>query len=147
MQKKKRFLITVFVIMNASALLTVALMMLLLYIQSFVKIPYLYCVSHEVFHLYCPLCGGTRALAALLRFDFLAAIQYNVYAVYLLGIALYYDIKAGILAFRGDARAFNFPWWLMWVTLGLFFIYFVVRNALMMFWGIDPTGDLVSYWR
>ena len=35
------------------------------------------CLSVRLFRLYCPACGGTRALLALLKGDILASIGYN----------------------------------------------------------------------
>lgn len=35
------------------------------------------CVFHKVTGFYCPGCGGTRAVIAMLKFDFITAFRYN----------------------------------------------------------------------
>lgn len=46
------------------------------------------CALHAVTGLWCPLCGGTRATAALLRGDLVAALGWNPYAVLLDAVAV-----------------------------------------------------------
>ncbi|CAM2769701.1 DUF2752 domain-containing protein [Actinomyces slackii] len=48
--------------------------------QRFSAVPDL-CILHRTTGLWCPLCGGTRATAALIRGDLEAAMAYNPFAV------------------------------------------------------------------
>ena len=41
--------------------------------------PFSHCFLKEWFGVYCPLCGGTRALYELLHFRLLSALRYNAY--------------------------------------------------------------------
>ena len=47
------------------------------------------CFLNDVLHLYCPLCGGTRAVLALLRLDIPTAFCYNPGVFLLLPAVLY----------------------------------------------------------
>ena len=51
------------------------------------------CVFFEAFHLYCPGCGGTRALFALLRLDVLSSLKYNPVLIFGIIVYLFYDVR------------------------------------------------------
>jgi len=46
------------------------------------------CVMHRVSGLWCPLCGGTRALRSLLHGDVMTSLGYNPFAPVVLALAL-----------------------------------------------------------
>jgi hypothetical protein len=50
------------------------------------------CPVHEFLHLQCPGCGGTRAVAALLRGHLAEAMQFNALVTLLLPLAAAYGI-------------------------------------------------------
>src|SRR5258707_11656258 len=50
------------------------------------------CPIHELFHLQCPGCGATRAIAALLRGHFTEAMRFNALITLLLPFAAAYGI-------------------------------------------------------
>ena len=103
------------------------------------------CLMHRFF-IYCPLCGGTRAVAALFRFDFLAALKYNAFVVLLCFAVLLLDVWAWVRYFQKKEPLVLLPNWSYVVFSAILLVYFILRNVLMIFWGIDPTGDLVSFW-
>lgn len=103
------------------------------------------CIMHRFF-IYCPLCGGTRALAALLRFDFVSAWNHNAFVVVMCIALLGLDIWAWVRYFQKKEPLIILPKW-SWITFCVAFIsYFILRNCLMIFFGIDPTGDLGFFW-
>ena len=146
MKAEKKRLVSLFFMINGIAIVSACLLLLLALLNSYVDIPFTDCYFHKYLHLYCPLCGGTRAFMAIIRFDIVSALKYNAFAVYLFALAIYYEIKSGIMAFRGNSKAFDLPIWLLCLTGGMFVLYFVGRNLLMIILGFDPTGDLVVYW-
>ena len=98
------------------------------------------------FFIYCPLCGGTRALAALIRFDFAAAWNYNAFVVILAVIALGIDIWAWVRYAQKKEPLVIFPNWAWIVFCAVLVFYFILRNVLMIFFSVDPTGDLGYFW-
>jgi len=88
------------------------------------------CRLYHFTGIYCPACGGTRSLTALLRGDILASLRYNVMVIFfaLLGIALYIEFILKIfnknikLVPRSDAFVLT--------VLALSMIYSVVRNFI-----------------
>ncbi|MBO5931994.1 MAG: DUF2752 domain-containing protein [Clostridia bacterium] len=103
------------------------------------------CLMHRFF-IYCPLCGGTRMVAALIRFDFAAAWNYNAFAVVLIAVALGLDVWAWVRYFQKKEPLIILPKWIWIAFCSALVIYFILRNVLMIFFGIDPTGDLVYFW-
>ena len=100
------------------------------------------CLCVRWLHLYCPGCGGTRALLCLLRGEFLLAVRLFWPLAVLLPVALYYEVisLAGCVC-----RSFALPrpaLWPLWVAVGSFAVFFVVRNLLFYLTDYDPLGEL-----
>ena len=105
------------------------------------------CYMHDLLHLYCFGCGGTRAIRAFLNFRFVESFLFNPLVIYGVGIFMYYYIG-------GWFRFFSHPWkkyfryreWLVTLSLVILFGVFIVRNALLVFWQVDYLGDLKMFW-
>lgn len=104
--------------------------------------PY-HCFMHDVMHLYCPLCGGTRAFMAVFRFDPLTVVIYNPAVLLATLVFACFDIRALVIALRGTNKAL-FPRFLLPLAIAWFIGYTVLRNSLLFF-GVDPIGDLLPY--
>lgn len=100
------------------------------------------CVFARRAHLYCPGCGGSRALYALLRFDLLASLTANPAVLGGILTLGYYEI-AFFRAARGRGRARSWP---LVAFAVLIVSFFVLRNLLLVLCGIDPLGDQIGYW-
>ena len=106
---------------------------------------YFHCVLHDLLHLYCPFCGGTRAFLSLLRFDILTALRLNA-ALLFAGLAfILFDLRALWLICR-KSEAPLLPPRLGSIAILYFGAYMLVINTLMLY-GIDPAGDLAPYWQ
>ena len=103
-----------------------------------------HCVLHDLLHLYCPFCGGTRTFFALLRFNFKKAFRSNP-AVLLAGaVALAADIRALVMLIRRKEGAL-LPRVLLRAAVWYFALWTFLVNALMLA-GVDPLGDLAAFW-
>lgn len=104
------------------------------------------CILHDWLFLYCPLCGGTRAVSALLHFRISEAVCDNAYVVLLAAAALIHYILAWVRLLRGERRLFRFLAW-EWIAAGVLLLAFGIgRNLLMICGGYDPLGDLGVFW-
>ena len=103
------------------------------------------CIMHRFF-IYCPLCGGTRAVAALAHLDFVVAWNYNAFVVLACPVVLALDVWAWVRYFQKKEPLIILPRWTWIVFCVVFLTYFILRNCLMIFFGIDPTGDLGYFW-
>lgn len=105
------------------------------------------CALHDYLFIYCPVCGGTRAVEAILRLNFVAAFQWNAYVTLLVLLILSLDVIAWIRYARKKEPLLRIPAW-GWIAFVLSLIgYFILRNYLMIAHGIDPTGDLGAFWK
>lgn len=104
------------------------------------------CFLHDHLYLYCPACGGTRALAALLRLDVVSALRFNPFLVLVAVLAVAFDVWALVRLLRGKKELLPLPGWFWIVSVVLMIVYAVLRNYLMIVHGYDPTGDLVNFW-
>ena len=101
------------------------------------------CLFHLMTGLYCPGCGGTRAVRALLRGDLAMSFQYHPLVLYMAAVILAEAVSFGI------ARATKHPRWflghvLACVSLGVGIILanWMFKNYMLVFRGID----LIPLW-
>ncbi len=135
----------IFLALHGAAILGALLLPLYMKVASWLSGIFGGCLMHRFF-IYCPLCGGTRAVAALIRLDPVAAWNYNALVVILAVIALGLDVWAWVRYFQKKEPLIILPKW-SWIAFCTVLVaYFILRNALMIFFGIDPTGDLVYFW-
>lgn len=90
----------------------------------------LVCLVYSLTGLYCPGCGSGRALHALIRWDILQAVDYNVFFVLVLPFLGYYFFKRyiEIVLDREVLPAIFIPVKVTVVILSLVLIYTLVRN-------------------
>ena len=104
---------------------------------------WLICPLHLI-GIYCPLCGMTRAMHALVRLDFAGMLRYHPLSPLLVLTALYYAVAGLLAAIRGEedyfARARRWPMYAMIALLGVFFI---LRNLWLLAFSYDPLGDMI----
>ena len=105
--------------------------------------PVVTCPLHDLLHLYCPFCGGSRAILLLLRFDFPTAFRVNPAVLLSLPVVLFYYARALVAFFRGGVFSFRIPKGWTIALLSLFGVFFLVRNVLLLAFGFDPTGDFI----
>ncbi len=110
----------------------------------FALIPF--CLMHDWMHLYCPLCGGTRSVDALLRFRFSEAFRFHPLVPFFACVALVYYILAWVRLFRGKTLLAPIPKPLSVALTVAVVAFWVLRNLLLIAFGIDPTGDLLAFW-
>ena len=101
------------------------------------------CPMHDLLRLYCPLCGGSRAILSLLRLDLATAFRSNPAVLLSLPVLLFYYVRALIVFVRGGAFSFRLPRGWTVALLSLFLAFFVLRNMLLLAFGYDPLGDFI----
>ncbi len=87
------------------------------------------CPFHEIFHLQCPGCGATRALAAVLRGNFAAALHFNALVTLSLPFAAAYGIVCyHRLLRRKPLRLPQLPPPAIYAVLAIAAIFTILRN-------------------
>ena len=104
----------------------------------------IYCSFKHKFNLYCPGCGGSRSLSALLSFDIVRSfILFPALPVSVIILADLY-VRAFISIIKNDEKYLkNFKFKLLIIIPFIIIVNFFVRNILLFF-GIDIIGDLIK---
>lgn len=106
---------------------------LFLYLKAARRFPVFSCVLYSLLGIYCPGCGGTRALEALLQGHFLASFRYHPLVLY---TAVLYG---GFMATQTWERL-GLPWvrgwkfhpWYLYGAVGLLVINFLIKNIMLL---------------
>ncbi|MDE6762002.1 MAG: DUF2752 domain-containing protein [Lachnospiraceae bacterium] len=133
-----------FMIVNAalgsSALFVIAVMLL----QRYHLIPAFPCFVHEFFNVYCPGCGGTRALFALFHGQVLHSLIYNPAIVLGAVLILYYEAGVLITLIRRNGKVYFYqkcgP---LYSYLLIVILFAVIRNWLLIEFQIDLIKDFI----
>lgn len=107
------------------------------------------CLFHDIIHLYCPGCGGTRAVNALLHLNFVDSFLFHPIVPYGFFVFLYYYIGATytFIIKKNGRLYYRLPALLLWIALFIVAANFILRNILLVFFGIDPLHDLIFYYK
>lgn len=99
------------------------------------------------FHLYCPGCGGTRAISELLRLNILSSVRYNPNPLVWACALFYIDLRSvWILKRKGTLERPYFSRTLFTVIVSVYFLNFILRNLLLVLWDVDFIGDHAEFW-
>ena len=95
------------------------------------------CAFYKLTGLYCPGCGGTRAVYSILKLNILDAIRYNITVPFGIFVYLYYNIRSFIAGLKNDAEYFEKQKYPLCIALAVVLILnFIVKNALLLIFGI-----------
>lgn len=92
-----------------------------------------YCITWSVLGIYCPGCGGTRAVEALLQGHFLQSLWYHplvVYSVVLFGGFMLTQTLERLHFSR--IKGLKFHNWYLFGALGLVIVNWVIKNILLL---------------
>lgn len=100
-------------------------------------VPRMPCFFDKVLGIYCPGCGGTRALTALVHGRLLEALWYHPLILYLAVVGGGFMLTQGLerLGIR-HVRGWRYHTWYLYAAIGLIVLNFIVKNVLRLFWGI-----------
>lgn len=102
------------------------------------------CPMHDLLRVYCPTCGATRAVTALLRFDLLTALRCHTALTVIVIGAVTSDICLLISILRKKEKLITPRPVVLWSALGLFLGYFILRDVLLICFSVDITGDFIK---
>lgn len=97
------------------------------------------CTLHALTGLYCPGCGGTRALRALFAGQFVQAFVYHPFVPFIAVCGTWFMISQTVERIsRGKVKiAMHFREVYMWIALGIIIINFLVKNLALVIWHVD----------
>ena len=102
-----------------------------------VGIPSMPCFFDRVFGMYCPGCGGTRALTALLHGRVLEAVGYHPLIPYAVVVGGGFMVTQGLERLGvGHVKGWRYHSWYLYVGIGLIVLNFIGKNMFRLIWGI-----------
>lgn len=95
------------------------------------------CFFHYVTGLYCPGCGGTRAVTALLHLHLLQSFRCHPLVPYSAAIAGVFWIRKTLeLLTQGRIPGMRMRAGYLYLGGALIFVQWILKNVLLIFWGI-----------
>lgn len=89
------------------------------------------CVFRHVTGWYCPGCGGTRAVLALLHGHILQSLWYHPLVLYSAVIYIGFMMSHTLAKLKiGHVRGWRFHNWYLYVALVIVIIHFILKNFL-----------------
>lgn len=118
----------------------------LIYALVFTLCPELFaCAFKESLHIYCPGCGGSRAVTRLLSLDIIGSFICFPPLYFAIGAIMELDIKMLISIIRNDAELLRRYRPTAFIIFGaVLIIHFILRNVLLVGFGIDTLGDILG---
>lgn len=134
----KKLLLRDFLIANIAGGTGMLLMFIGMLLQVKGIIPKTSCAFLNATHMYCPGCGGTRALFSLLHLRIKNSLCYNPAVILGALLLLYYEITVFMTLLSKEEKKYYsespFP---IYVYVSLVLIYTIVRNVLLVVFSID----------
>lgn len=92
---------------------------------------YFECLFWKIWGIYCPGCGGTRAIKALLKGQFLLALWYHPFVIYCFGIYIAFMGSNSIylLGFK-KKRGMTYRNCYIWLGITIVVLNFIIKNFL-----------------
>lgn len=96
------------------------------------------CILHSLTGYYCPGCGGTRAVLSLMHGDLLRSFLYHPFVPYAAVICGWFMLSQSIERISGHRIRIGMRYhdYHLWIALVLVVLSFVVKNILLLGWGI-----------
>lgn len=95
------------------------------------------CVMLRVSGLYCPGCGGTRAVVAMLKGDFVHSVLYHPAVLYGTTLFLVYFVSQTLMRItKGKVKGLSMKPLYLYILLAIIGVNFIVRNVLLLAFGI-----------
>lgn len=100
------------------------------------------CLFYKITGLFCPGCGGTRSVHALMDGNLIASIRYNPIVLYGVFIYIWYMISNTIEYVSKHKIKIGMKYHdiYLWIGLVLLILFCLIRNFLLLVYGMDLTS-------
>lgn len=98
------------------------------------------CYIYSLFDFYCPGCGGSRSVAALIQGKWIVcAVNYPLVA-YSVIMYMWFMISQSIQRMSGNRMPIGLRWrhCYLWIALGILVAHFVIKNIIYLVTGVPP---------
>lgn len=114
----------------------VAIVIMIVGKEALAKLPP--CTLHAVTGYYCPGCGGTRAVFALLRGDIIQSVRLHPIVLYAVVLGGWFMVSQTIQRItKGELHiGLHFRGIYVWLALALIMINCIAKNAYILMYGV-----------
>ncbi len=97
------------------------------------------CAFHELTGLYCPGCGGTRAMRALFAGDIIRSFCYHPFVPFIAVTGTWFMVSQTVQRIsRGKIPiGMHFRTVYLWIALWIIVLNVLVKNLALIFWHVD----------
>ncbi len=88
------------------------------------------CTFHKITGLWCPGCGNTRSVNAMLHGHFLLALRNNISLPFIAVVLSGFYIELLFSISGKNIKILTRKAWVWWTILALFGVYFIARNFI-----------------
>lgn len=133
-----------FIIINIVVGVAVLVTLFVMLLQQLEVLPSFSCGLRELLGIYCPGCGGTRALIALFQGHFLLSLFCNPAIILGGGLILYYETGVILtLIKKNGKRYFYHRKWPLYSYLVIVAVFSVIRDVLLVGFQLDMLENLI----
>lgn len=136
MKNKKTHRLVILILFNLS-ILGVALLYNLLFEEKLLTVFSVGCAFKNAFGIYCPGCGGSRSLNALLNFRLLRSFIYYPAIPYTAAVILLFDIDLLFALIKGRGLCGRFYYKAFLGVPIIIMANFLLKNILLLAFGVD----------
>lgn len=106
-------------------------------INHFTDIPTRGCIINRLTGLYCPGCGGTRAVISIFEGNLAKSLYYNAFAAYTAILYILFMSSWGLSYMtKGKIKGLKFRPWMIYAGIVLLVFQWILKNVLLIFWKI-----------
>ena len=99
------------------------------------------CIFHQITGLYCPGCGGTRAVIAFAHCRFLKSFYYHPVVLYGGFVYILFMVRGMIASLSKEKYPYmKFSFIYIYIAIGIIIIQFILKNILLIFYNFAWLG-------
>jgi len=133
-----------FIILNIVIGGTALFMICIMLLQRYDILPSIPCGVHEFLKVYCPGCGGTRALFALLHGQILESLICNPAIIFGAALIVYYETGVILTLVKRDGKLYFYQkCGLLYGYLVVVIVFAIARDWLLIGFHIDLLKDFI----
>lgn len=103
------------------------------------------CTVRDKFNIYCPCCGGTRALKSLLKLHIIQSLQYNpIVILILIYIILHFTLWFIEHQYYYKYKFIKIRAITMYIFFAIWMLFSIIRNIRVQYIGIDFLGNILK---
>jgi len=102
------------------------------------------CSFKDTYNIYCPGCGGTRAMEALSHFDIIRSLYYNPAVISLLAFFITLIVSIILEYKKHNIKHIKTIQISSCITIGIILGNCIIRNTMLLLFGIDWLGDILK---